>query len=146
MTSTKMIRVIGVVVGALVLPFSALAQDGLQTRATLVVKLDAVALKLKNDRARQLYLSGRISYGVGDFQTALQRFHLAYRTERHHDILFDMAACQARLGKMRQAFALHRRYVRHFRKPAERLVAASRFGKIMVEVKEAAAREVQPSQ
>ena len=45
----------------------------------------------------------------------------------------NMAECEARLGHMAAALSLHRRYVRSFKTPLDRLVAAARFGAIVID-------------
>ena len=102
--------------------------------AKRLVKLDRTALKLKRDKVRLLYLSGKQHYRFGQFEAALKVYGQVYRQQAEPDLLFDMAACYARLGKMPQAFAFHRRYVDRFKKPVERLVAAARFGQVMKEI------------
>ena len=96
-----------------------------------VVKLDPVVLKLKKDSARVAYLEGKRHCATGDAVLGMRALRKAHASERLPDLLFEMAACYARSGKMKQAYQAHRRYVRQFRKPSERLVAAARFGTIV---------------
>ena len=104
----------------------------------LAARPDAVALKMRNDQARVLYLLGKRQCAHARYTDGLKALNDAYTMERLPDLLFEMAACQGKSGAMRRAFELHRRYVDSFKDPVKRLVAAARFGAIMQQVREAA--------
>lgn len=110
----------------------------------LAARPDALALQMRNDRARLLYLLGKRQCAHARYVEGLKSLQDAYAVERLPDLLFEMAACQGKAGAMQRAFELHRRYVDSFRDPVKRLVAAARFGAIMQQVRDAAKTKDRP--
>lgn len=86
---------------------------------------------LSQPRARRLYAEAVLRLQRGDPSGAVPLLQRAFRLEPAPQILFEIARCQARAGQLPRAIATHRRYVRTFSDPGQRLSAAARFGELV---------------
>lgn len=106
------------------------SQDQRSKSETLQSLADAT---VKGQASRGYFNMGRYRLGRAKYEEALDLFHEAYRLAPQPQILFEIARCYVRMGKMSQAIATHRRYTRSFKAPSNRLIAALRFGELIKE-------------
>ena len=89
---------------------------------------------LKGQQSQGYFNMGRHRMERARYKEALDLFNEAYRLVPEPRILFEIARCYVRMGKMSRAIATHRRYTRSFKAPSNRLIAAVRFAELMKEV------------
>ena len=97
------------------------------------IVLNGTPILLLSHEARRLFAGGILQLERGQNGEALRLLRRAFRLEPSPQILFEIARCQMRTGQLDQAVATHRRYVRAFREPRQRLAAAARFGVLVQE-------------
>jgi hypothetical protein len=104
---------------------------------TFSLQLPRVVTDLRVTRAQRQYEQGLLLLDQGLHREAIVALMRAHQIVAEPEILFAIARCYMRLDKRELALAVHRRYVRSFRDPVERLVAAARFGSLLKEVQPA---------
>jgi hypothetical protein len=98
----------------------------------LLGDLQRIQIQTRLELARQHLDAGRPAEALALLREGLGR-------GSRPELLFEMARCSLRLGKLQQALGLHRRYVATFGEPLQRLLAAARFGELLDDARRAAA-------
>lgn len=85
--------------------------------------------------ARQLYAKALRRLQGNNFEEALPLLRQAHELEPRPRLLLEMARCYVHTGQMAQAILAHQHYTHTFTAPAERLIAAARFGALVQEAR-----------